>query len=342
MNSSRFPWVDHLKALGILLVVAGHCALPDEQHQWIYAFHMPLFFLISGFLIAPGALAVSTRAFFMRRIWKLVKYYALFGLLGTAAYCYMFRHDQPLSAALAGRGWSLVYASASHHSPADLYPIALWFFPGLITGLLITFAVWKIPTPRARAFAMTAVVTAGFLMEDRALPWELESGCVAAGFIALGYCARVADWDGGLRRIPRRRALAVAAAALLLGSCLALLNPHSLDIGNARIGNPLLAIPACALLLLAVTIFAMQLPASKIAQAVAAATIVIFPTHQLVFPHLDPLALKLGVLDPALTAGPAWYGWAKATTIVAATSLAHAAYVRAKSRQPRAVPTVLP
>ena len=45
-----------LKGIGILLVVLGH-SFPDGVgsgnyrflHQWIYSFHMPLFFLVSGF-----------------------------------------------------------------------------------------------------------------------------------------------------------------------------------------------------------------------------------------------------------------------------------------------------
>lgn len=328
--AGRFPWVDHLKALGILLVVAGHCRLSQEQHRWIYAFHMPLFFMLSGFLLSPGAFAVSARSFFMRRVWKLLKLYGWFGLLGAAVYCYIFRHDQPLAVAAAGRLASLGYASASTHTAADLYPMALWFFPGLISGLLITFALWRIPGRWARAAALTAVVGGGLLMQDRALPWELESGCLAAGCLALGHGARLADWNGFRQWAQRRRAWPVAVAALLLGSYLAILNTTGLDLGMARIGNPLLAIPACGLLLLAVTLCAMKLPAWQVSGAVAAATIVIFPTHQLIFPYLDRVALKLGVLGTGLADAPAWYGWAKAGAIVVATTVVQVGYLRTK------------
>ena len=325
MSRNRYPWVDHLKALGIFLVVVGHTAVPPAQHRWIYAFHMPLFFLLSGFLLAPGAFAVPLRTFCQRRIWKLVKLYVGFGLLGTAVYCYVFRQEQPLAAALGGRLYSLLYASASHDTPADLYPMVLWFFPGLISGLLITYCVWQIPRLWARALTMAAVVTGGFLMVGWALPWELESGCLAAGCLATGHWARLAAWDERLLRAGRR-AWPVAAAALLLGSWLAVLNIHCLDLRNGCIGNPLLALPACGLLLLAWTLGAMRLPAWRVSEAVAAATIVIFPTHTLFFPYLDRVALKLGVSACALAANPAWYGWGKAAVIVAVTTLAHAGY----------------
>ena len=325
MSRNRYPWVDHLKALGIFLVVAGHCTLPPAQHRWIYAFHMPLFFLISGFLLTPGAFGVPLRAFFQRRIWKLVKFYGWYGLLGTAVYCYVFKQEQSLAMALGGRLHSLLYASASRDTPADLYPMALWFFPGLISGLLIIFSVWKIPWLWARALTMAAVVTGGFLMVGWALPWEVESGCLAAGLLATGHWARLAAWDERLRQAGRR-AWPVAAVALLIGSWLALLNTDCLDLRVGNIGNPLLALPACGLLIVALTVGAMRLSAWRISEAVAAATIVIFPTHMLFLPYLDRLVLKLGAPVSVLAANPAWYGWSKAAAIVAATTLVHACY----------------
>ncbi len=39
-----------LKGIGIALVVIGHSGCPDALCDFIYAFHMPLFFIISGFL----------------------------------------------------------------------------------------------------------------------------------------------------------------------------------------------------------------------------------------------------------------------------------------------------
>ena len=255
-----------------------------------------------------------------------------FGLLSTAAYCYMFKQEQSLTVALSGRLYSLLYASASSDTPADLYPMVLWFFPGLISGLLITFAVWKIPWPWARALTMATVVTGGFLMVGWTLPWEVESGCLAAGLLATGHWARLAGWDVKLQRAGRH-ALPVAATALLLGSWLAILNIQCLDLRIGRIGNPLLALPACGLLILAFTLGAMRLPASKISEAVAAATIVIFPTHMLFFPYLDRMLLKLGLPVCALVAHPTWYSWGKAALIVAATTLAHFCYAQAMRRR---------
>lgn len=47
------PWIDVLKGAGIVSVVAGHIFSSYLQSA-IYMFHMPLFFLISGYLFKPS------------------------------------------------------------------------------------------------------------------------------------------------------------------------------------------------------------------------------------------------------------------------------------------------
>lgn len=47
----HYNWVDWGKAIGIWLVILGHGNLVDaECRQLIYSFHMPLFFVLSGYL----------------------------------------------------------------------------------------------------------------------------------------------------------------------------------------------------------------------------------------------------------------------------------------------------
>ncbi|MCR3757913.1 acyltransferase family protein [Clostridium felsineum] len=42
--------IDIAKGIGILLVLLGHRSIPDIMVKFIYSFHIPLFFLISGYL----------------------------------------------------------------------------------------------------------------------------------------------------------------------------------------------------------------------------------------------------------------------------------------------------
>lgn len=51
MHQTRYQWIDNCKAIGLLLVILGHGRLfPESWQQFIYSFHMPLFFILSGLL----------------------------------------------------------------------------------------------------------------------------------------------------------------------------------------------------------------------------------------------------------------------------------------------------
>ena len=48
-NENRIAWVDNLKAFGILAIFCGHMGSQiGRLYQFVFAFHVPLFFLVSG------------------------------------------------------------------------------------------------------------------------------------------------------------------------------------------------------------------------------------------------------------------------------------------------------
>ena len=52
----RVQYIENAKGIGILLVVLGHNdmnAYHPTLHRFIYAFHMPLFFFLSGIFFNP-------------------------------------------------------------------------------------------------------------------------------------------------------------------------------------------------------------------------------------------------------------------------------------------------
>lgn len=52
LNSGRIRYIDYTKGFAILLMVFGHVEVCNEYiYNWIYSFHMPIFFLISGILM---------------------------------------------------------------------------------------------------------------------------------------------------------------------------------------------------------------------------------------------------------------------------------------------------
>lgn len=55
----RVLWIDWIKIIGIYLIVLGHMSAPGND--FIYVFHVPLFFITSGYLAQKSRFYESLR-----------------------------------------------------------------------------------------------------------------------------------------------------------------------------------------------------------------------------------------------------------------------------------------
>ncbi len=76
-NTTRLPWLDILKGIGIILVLVGHIYSNDINYNWLYSFHMPLFFLVAGYTYKPKPILQDIK----HRFQTIVIPYLSFGLL---------------------------------------------------------------------------------------------------------------------------------------------------------------------------------------------------------------------------------------------------------------------
>lgn len=80
--SGRLEYLDIAKGIGILLVVLGHHLSGfDRLTAWIYSFHMPLFFVISGWLYSHKRPNDSMWAFATKKAKSLLYPYVVFSIL---------------------------------------------------------------------------------------------------------------------------------------------------------------------------------------------------------------------------------------------------------------------
>lgn len=120
----RITYIDVAKGIGILLVYIGHCwkGEPDISLliEWIYAFHMPLFFFVSG-LLFPNK-KVSACTFYRNKCASLIVPYILFSVIH---YCVRKAFHLPVGGlAVILHGWG---------------SNALWFIPILLLSNMVHF-----------------------------------------------------------------------------------------------------------------------------------------------------------------------------------------------------------
>lgn len=53
---------DVMKGIGILAMVVGHCPIPELLNRFIFVWHMPLFFLVSGYFFRPKPMGEYMRS----------------------------------------------------------------------------------------------------------------------------------------------------------------------------------------------------------------------------------------------------------------------------------------
>lgn len=284
--NAPLAWVDHLKALGIVAVVLGHTKLPPKVLFAIYTFHMPLFFLLSGYLWNEKIMQGPWREIWHRKARHLVSYFLFFGLIGAiyrvGETALLGGAESPLQSARTSL-IALAYGSGSREPLPSVFPVSLWFFPALITGsLLIPFFLrWR--SVLVSILGILVFFALGYWTKHEALPWELEGGFVAAALIGIGYLLR--RWSpGSLARGPR-----IAASLLLLGvGTFLALNAGGKN--NFRVSEfhcwPL-SLGGAVLLTAGLAGIASLLPASRLSSRLAAASITIFPLHGILFRVVD-------------------------------------------------------
>ena len=76
-RGSRLTVLDSLRGFGILLVVLGHTSRSAGLVSWIFSFHMPLFFIISGMLFHERQFLDS----FKKKVARLLIPYLFFGIV---------------------------------------------------------------------------------------------------------------------------------------------------------------------------------------------------------------------------------------------------------------------
>lgn len=215
-KTDRLQYVDVAKAFAIFLVVLGH-PRPVEDYgsleQFLYAFHMPLFFMLSGIFIRQRSEYNwgTWKTFFKKNLLGLFLPY----IIWVAIYMPFTYVD--LTKALYG-SWIVL---------RDLETLSsLWFLPVLFLGRLYVEVLmnlsWKFHwNPRITSAAAAAVFyTAGMIIPHNntgdgiGMPWGFDIAFVAAAFMLIGMLAQPL-----LKRLAARSnwvKLAIAAVCLLL------------------------------------------------------------------------------------------------------------------------------
>ena len=230
INHSRIYWIDICKAYGMILVFYGHIwlasSIPNNyallQNKFIYSFHMPLFFMLSGFFAN-----VNTQKFdlffknkiFTRLVPVLVFNVLLFIcelLLSIIAHTFSFKdYLEQLT--------NLIRGQASLNVPT-------WFLVCLFTTELIHFYISrKITSQKGRLISVIVFYALGIIVTRKMslvshitgiAPnfWYIHESLIAYSFFLLGFILNQSKILEKIKQSPVKYFYLILTAIVLLAT----------------------------------------------------------------------------------------------------------------------------
>lgn len=288
MEGQRKIWIDWAKTLSIFAIVWGHC-FPEGLCGFIYAFNVPVFFIISGYLCHREA---SFGKCFDKTLHNLIIPYFILAAIKVAGP--VIKH--------IGDGewiWSVAAVLGGFHSLNDAPGCSnLWFVYSLvIVKLLFQVSSGKRDIGLAMACLAGAVVYNDILhLEWR---WAVSNCLLAYPFFIIGNSLRDKDILQRLVTSARQyRYVAALAAALLIavtyivgtqnGQAKLYMGQYANNVGLFAIGA---LTGSMAVFVLSALLDGVRL---KITRVISSGTIVILVFHREL---LHPLLKEIGKTD---------------------------------------------
>ena len=180
----RIGYLDAAKAVAITLVILGHCDCSCVPYlsRFIWSFHMPLFFLISGMFIRPRPVGEALKKYGRA---YLVPYF-LVSIIGVGIVILL--RAEMVKNYVVGMLWG------SHTLPAWYFGIERsihcgpqWFLFALFSGCMAYSLLAKIGSAFGRWMAALSIASIGILVgRIYPLPFSICQGALVVVYLMIG------------------------------------------------------------------------------------------------------------------------------------------------------------
>lgn len=137
-EKTRNQYIDFLKGLCIFLVVLGHCDTTDKTTFWfIYIFHIPLFFCISGYLFKPKT---NFKSFIKSKVKTLIIPYIIFFVITCIIQNLLIK---PIKF-----NTLIKYFFLNGFYLSSINNISLWYLPLFFIASITFYFIMKIPNKK--------------------------------------------------------------------------------------------------------------------------------------------------------------------------------------------------
>ena len=182
----RIKYLDIAKGIGILLMVLGHCYNGGALKSWIYSFHMPLFFIISGMLLKckNEVNKSSIRVFTLKKISQNLRPYLLFCMISLIPILLESYLKNNIKNTVIEYFFRIILGLGVN---------ALWFIPALIIAEILFFVMNKKLNKKISVimtiilFIMPYLFTLTNIETTQNIVLVILRSFIGLGFLSIGY-----------------------------------------------------------------------------------------------------------------------------------------------------------
>lgn len=203
MSPKRADYLDIAKGIGIILVIIGHSRVYKPIFNFIYAFHMPLFFIISGCLYNRekwtnlGFKALVCKKFEVYIIPYFVLSFINLLINMPIEYHNGIRGIDLLISSIKHIFWIFYSASEGNRTP---YCSPLWFLTTIFLSNSFLYFIFKVNDKNKRLFIfLLFTLLCTYLSINHVfsfigyMPWHIESALIGTVFMYVGYLIKELD-----------------------------------------------------------------------------------------------------------------------------------------------------
>ena len=187
-TNKRIAWLDQLKGFGIILMIYGHNFPVLEEY--IYSFHMPLFFIIAG-IFHPKNITVST---IKKRVRQILLPYFLWSFILFGFWLFIgrkFGESANLDLSITKNFIGIFFAQGDINYMN--WGIPMWFLPTIFLTFLLFGLILKIKNKFLQYSVLVTSIVFGFLIANFSkmyLLWSLDVALVSLFFYSFGFYAK--------------------------------------------------------------------------------------------------------------------------------------------------------
>lgn len=242
LTAKRVGWIDALRAFAIILVIIGHAnRMPAMLQKLIYGFHMPLFFILAGYLFREEKYEDLSDLVKIKFRQYIVPFFVLgvINLLLNAIRESLSMGKRELLVSTGKHFIWLIYSYGTGNRMPNCTP--LWFLTCLFLSTVFLYiflqCLKKMPDKHIYIYICSISVVVGTLhvMNNltKHLPWNLDGAVIGAVLMLVGHLWRK---ENTVEKI----SLCGSFALLVIGLGTIYVNEPMINLNTSEVSNPLL------------------------------------------------------------------------------------------------------